>query len=73
MTRLRQLRRAWALFGKALSKVTSPVLLGMTYYLLVTPTGVLLRLVGRDPLATTGGDTFWKRRTKPRSDLTRQF
>ncbi|MSR05537.1 MAG: hypothetical protein EXR93_00485 [Gemmatimonadetes bacterium] len=46
----RTLRRAWGLLGRALSRVTSPVLLGAAYYLLLAPTGAFLRLAGRDPL-----------------------
>jgi ABC-type uncharacterized transport system permease subunit len=45
--------------------VVSHVLLAVVYYLVVTPTGVALRLVGRDPLQRRrDGDrqSFWIKR-----------
>ncbi|WP_297526668.1 SxtJ family membrane protein [Thiohalobacter sp.] len=43
--------RAWMALGAALGWVNTRLLLGLVFYGLVLPIGVLLRLLGRDPLA----------------------
>lgn len=42
--------KAWMQLAHLLSKVTTPIFMGVIYYLILTPTGLLLRLMGRDPL-----------------------
>ena len=38
-------------FSMAISKVLNPLILGVVFYLVVTPMGVLMRLFGYDPMA----------------------
>jgi len=73
--RLGPVHRGWLMLAKAISAVTTPVFLGVVYFLLFLPVGAVLRLVGRDPLAAKGRESFWHARTGAgrRSDLTRQF
>jgi hypothetical protein len=73
--RLGPVHRAWMAFGLALSKVTTPVFMGLVYFLVFTPTGALMRLFGRNPIAPNRRQaTFWVARTTgPRSDMERQF
>jgi len=47
---LRLVYRAWMLLGHALGWVNTRLLLGATYFLLLLPTGLVLRVMGRDPL-----------------------
>lgn len=47
---LAPLNRAWFLLGMALHRVVSPVVIGIVYFLAVTPTGWLLRLFRKDIL-----------------------
>jgi Saxitoxin biosynthesis operon protein SxtJ len=42
--------RLWSLLGEGLGWVNTRVILGAFYFLMVTPFGLLMRLVGRDPL-----------------------
>jgi hypothetical protein len=42
--------RLWGKFGDLLSKALSPIALGVMFYLVFTPMGVLIRLAGKDPL-----------------------
>lgn len=67
--------RAWMGLAHAISKVTTPIFLGIVYYLVLTPVGVVRRVVGRHPLRhAAADDSFWKdRRDSTRSDLNRQF
>jgi hypothetical protein len=43
--------RGWMRCGAGMSRVTTPILLGTVFFLVVLPTGLLRRLVGRDSLA----------------------
>ena len=44
------LNRAWAKFGLLLGQVFNPILLGVVFFLVVTPIAVVLRLWGKDSL-----------------------
>jgi Saxitoxin biosynthesis operon protein SxtJ len=74
--RLDPVYRAWMTVALAISKVTAPVLMGIVYFVLLTPLGLLLRLVGHRPLSRRrDGATYWVGRPAGtrRSDLRRQF
>jgi hypothetical protein len=65
-TRLRPVERAWMGLGHALSRVTSPIFFTVLYLVVLTPTGILRRTVGRSPLARSRASTsFWIRRPVP--------
>jgi hypothetical protein len=40
----------WMRFGMLLSKVMNPVVTGLVFYLVVTPIGLLMRVLGKAPL-----------------------
>lgn len=42
--------RAWFLLGEMLGKIVSPVVLGVIFFGLLTPVGLVTRLFGRDEL-----------------------
>ena len=44
------LNRIWAAFGAVLHKVVNPIIMGFLFYLIVTPTSLLMRLMGKRPL-----------------------
>lgn len=44
------LNRVWFRFGLLLNRVVSPVVMGLLFFLTVTPTALLMRAVGKDPL-----------------------
>ena len=73
--RLGPVQRAWLGLGRALSKVTTPVFLGLVYFLLITPMALLMRLFGRNPLRhAERNDSFWAPpHSGGRSDLGTQF
>jgi hypothetical protein len=63
--RLAVLNRLWLRFGLLLSKVVSPIILGLLFYTTLLPIGLLMRLFGKDPLRLRPdrvGDTYWIRR-----------
>jgi hypothetical protein len=47
---LHPLNKLWTRLGLLLGKVVNPVVLGVLYYLVITPAGWILRLAGKDPL-----------------------
>lgn len=47
---LRPFYRAWMKFGLLLSRITTPLVLGIVYYVVITPTGLIARLFRSDPL-----------------------
>lgn len=75
--RLGPVYRVWMRGALAISKVTTPILLGVLYFLVITPTGIVRRAFGGNPLKHTDPDGgYWKARTGDdagRSDLRRQF
>jgi Saxitoxin biosynthesis operon protein SxtJ len=47
---LAPLNRLWARFGHLLHMVVSPLLLGVLFYVCITPFGILMKLTGNDPM-----------------------
>lgn len=68
-------QRAWMGLAHLISKVTTPIFMGIVYFLVITPISVLMRLFGRAPMRARTGSTFWVPRAPEagRSDLSRQF
>ena len=75
--RLTPVYRAWMRLGLALSKLTTPIFMGLLYFVVLTPTGMVMRLAGRNPLkAREAEGGFWRRRPASKDEaesLTRQF
>jgi hypothetical protein len=63
---LAPLKRLWMKLGPLLHVVVSPVLLGLFYFLGVTPIGLLMQALGMDPLRLRSGkETYWIERKPP--------
>lgn len=72
--RLGPVERAWMGMALAISKVTTPVLMTLIYYVVLTPSGWLVRLFGHRPLRREEEDgSYWVERSSPGGDLERQF
>ena len=66
-TRLGPIHRAWIGLAHLLSRVTTPVFMGIVYFLVLTPTGGIMRLFGRNPIRHPLSEgSFWVR--KPAGD-----
>jgi len=69
--------RLWMGLAIAISKVTNPILMGVVYFGVLLPTGLIRRLVGGNPLTRHVGDrSLWITRDKPAGSpehLERQF
>ena len=75
--RLRPVERVWMRWARLMSTVTTPILVGVLYFVVITPMAVLMRALGRNPLTPRPRrgrrDTLWVDREAHRSDLHRQF
>lgn len=59
---LNPLNRAWTKFGLLLQRITNPIIMGVVFYLLITPIALFFRLVGRDALRRKfepEAQTYW--------------
>lgn len=76
-TALGPVNRAWMGLSHLLSKVTSPVFMGIVYFVVLAPIGLVMRLMGRNPLVhASGGDSYWFGRDSAKPDparMERQF
>ena len=50
---LKGVYRAWMAIGHGLGWINSRIILGIMFYLIILPTGLIMRLVGKDPMART--------------------
>ena len=48
---LQPVYKLWMRFGLILSKITTPIIMGLVFFLVITPTGLIRRLFSGDPLA----------------------
>ena len=75
-SRLGPIERVWMRMAVAISKVTAPVFMGVVYFVVITPTGLLRRLMGKNTLARERkSSSYWVTRDADdrRGDLQRQF
>lgn len=64
---LAPLNRLWAKVGLLLSKIVNPVIMALLFFVVITPIGLIMRALGKDPLRlkTTGETSYWIVRTPP--------
>ena len=65
---LSPLNRVWTKLGLVLGMIVSPIVLGLLFFLVVTPVGLLMRLMGKDPLRLrrdSGAGSYWIVREPP--------
>jgi hypothetical protein len=76
---LRLVHKAWMSFALLLGTIMSTLLLGLLFYLVITPLGLVMRLFGRDPmnrrLHSSAVATYWVAREAPGEavDYEKQF
>ncbi|MEO0035440.1 MAG: hypothetical protein RLZZ501_1463 [Pseudomonadota bacterium] len=75
---LKPLNFVWFLIGLGLHRVVSPLVMGLLFFVTVTPVGLLMRLSGKDPLRLKRDPTatsYWiERAPGPAADsMRRQF
>ena len=65
----------WFKFGIFLGKIVSPFIMGVIFFLVVTPTGLIMRLLGKDLLNLKFNDnkSYWIKKKDPKSKMKNQF
>jgi len=54
---LRPVYRGWMRFGLMLSKVTTPLIMGIVFFVVITPVALILKIVGNDPMTRKFDDS----------------
>ena len=72
---LAPLNKLWFKFGIFLGKIISPIIMGIIFFLVVTPIGLLMRLSGKDliNLKYNNNKSYWIEKKGPKSKMKNQF
>ena len=72
---LNPLNKAWFKFGIFLGKIISPLVMSIIFFLVVTPTGLLMRLLNKDllNLKFNQKSSYWIDKTEQKSKMKNQF
>ena len=65
---LAPLNMLWFRFGMLLHKIVNPLIMGLIFFLTVTPIGLIMRALGKTPLKLVfdkNADTYWIERDPP--------
>ena len=68
--------KLWFRFGLFLGKIISPIIMGVIFFLVVTPIGLLMRLFGKDVLnlkLNKKKSSYWIEKVGPKSKMKNQF
>jgi len=74
-TMLGPVERGWMRLAHLISKVTTPIFMGVVYFLVVTPIALFTRAIGRQPMKhkEQNGSLWMPTPSGGRSDMERQF
>ena len=69
------LNKSWFKFGLLLGSIGSPIIMGLIFFLIVTPTGLILKLFRKDVLNLkyNKSKTYWLEKDKNKSTMKNQF
>jgi len=73
---LTPLNKLWFKFGLILGALIAPIVMGLIFFLVVTPIGLVLKLFGKDLLNKkykSKKNTYWIKRDNPIGSMKRQF
>ena len=72
---LTPLNKMWIKFGEILGTIISPLVMGIIFFGIVTPTGLLLKLIGKDVLKLKQDkkNTYWIEKDNSNNSMKNQF
>ena len=72
---LSPLNKIWFKFGIFLGKIVSPLVMGLIFFVVVTPIGILMRFLNKDllNLKFNKNSTYWIEKNGPKSKMKNQF
>lgn len=68
-------KKGWIKIGEVLGKIIAPIVMGFIYFIIVTPIGIFMRLLGKDLLNIkyNKNKSYWIKRGKNINTMKRQF
>ena len=68
-------KKIWIRLGEILGKFIAPIVMGFIYFLIITPIGLFMRLIGKDILSLkfNKNQSYWIKRSKNVNTMKRQF
>ena len=73
---LTPLNKLWYKFGILLGSIVSPIVMGVVFFIVVTPIGLIMRFLGKDLLRINKNklvSTYWVNREKQNTTMKKQF
>ncbi len=72
---LSPLNKSWFKFGLILGSVIAPIVMGIVFFFVVTPTGLIMKALGKDILALkrNKNNTYWLEKDNSNNNLKNQF
>tara|TARA_Y100000816_G_scaffold262144_1_gene219630 strand:- start:266 stop:661 length:396 start_codon:yes stop_codon:yes gene_type:complete len=72
---LTPLNKLWFKFGIFLGKIVSPLVMGIIFFLVVTPIGLIMRILRKDllNLKYNSNKSYWVEKDGPKSKMKNQF
>jgi len=68
------LNKLWIQFGILLGKIISPIVMGLTFFFVVTPIGILIRLLKKDVMGLKRETySYWINREDKMQSMKKQF
>ena len=65
----------WFKFGMLLGMIVSPIIMSLVFFLVVTPTGIIMKLLNKDllKLKKNKSKSYWINKSDSKSDMKNQF
>ena len=72
---LTPLNKTWYKFGIILGKIVSPIIMGIIFFLVVTPVGLIMKVLKKDilNLKYNNDKTYWVKKNGQKSKMKNQF
>jgi hypothetical protein len=68
------INKLWIQFGILLGKIISPIVMGLVFFFVVTPIGLLVRIFKKDVMGLKrGANTYWINREDKVQSMKKQF
>jgi hypothetical protein len=68
------INKLWIQFGILLGKIISPIVMGLVFFFVVTPIGILVRIFKKDIMGLKrGANTYWINREDKVQSMKKQF
>ncbi len=68
------LNKLWIKFGILLGKIISPIVMGLVFFFVVTPIGILIRMLKKDVMGLKrGAPSYWINREDKAQSMKKQF